>query len=187
MDKTKWRYRSYDVEARTFCSSFNIAGYAPRQSMITFDFVSRPAEVSVNAIHVSGLQQMLSEAQWSSDNLQGICPCPVSQFFVFDWTCTDEMKRSDISTSILIGFPSSSTGGAILKTCRTVAMLRNSEASAKYLPGHILVRASVRHLVRSHESAPESDLLPEPNMNANGSTTVGSSFPSRMKRSGWNS
>lgn len=40
--------------------------------------------------------------------------------------------------SIVMTLPSSSTGGAMSKTCRADAMLMNSPFSAKYRPGHAL-------------------------------------------------
>ena len=40
--------------------------------------------------------------------------------------------------SIQMALPSASSGGAMLKTCKLMAMLMNSDTSAKYLPGQML-------------------------------------------------
>ncbi len=56
---------------------------------------------------------------------------------------TYETRLLAIFSSMGIGCPSLSSGGVILKTCRTIAMLMKREASAKYLPGQILTLMSL--------------------------------------------
>ncbi len=58
-----------------------------------------------------------------------------------DTRCTHERNPSFIFGSMRMGCPAASSGALISKTCSTRAMLRNSAASAKYRPGHILRQA----------------------------------------------
>ena len=51
---------------------------------------------------------------------------------------THSKNEPDSFGSMMISFPLSSSGGLISKTCKTIAMLMNSPASPKCLPGQTL-------------------------------------------------
>lgn len=105
--------------------------------------------------------------------------------------CTHDRKPSFIFGSMRMGRPVASGGGVISKTCSTRAMLRNSAASAKYRPGHILRQArrpreNVCVPPHPHKAAMgrHAHLLPKPNATVAGSLTSGFSRPSLRNRSG---
>ena len=95
-----------------------------------------------------------------------------------------ETRAVPTSTSMSIGLPSSSVAGWTSKTCRIDAIVKKSDALARWRPGHILypndlmtTRGGWVHMAY---------LRPNPKIIVEGSLTFGSIFPSLINLSGLN-